>query len=204
MSLTAASPDLFPRERLLAPQLISLELRTALLSGLIEFTPRRFADDRGWFAETFSVRDSAARYGIHTEFVQDNQSVSRQGVLRGLHFQRPPHAQAKLVRVTAGRALDVAVDIRQASPTYGQHYATILDAALGNTLFIPEGFAHGFLALEDDTVLLYKCSDYYYPETEGALCWNDPALGIDWGITDPLVSPKDVAAPGFAGFDSPF
>ena len=168
------------------------------------FTPRRFADERGYFAETYSAR-VLAQHGVTTAFVQDNQSVSRRGVLRGLHFQRPPHAQAKLVRVVAGRALDVVVDIRRSSPTYGQQYSLVLDAAIGNALFIPEGFAHGFLALEEDTVFFYKCSDYYHPETEGALRWDDPTLGIDWGHeVAPLVSDKDAVAPLFAGFEPAF
>ena len=175
------------------------------LAGLHEFTPRRFADARGYFVETYNARALAAA-GITADFVQDNQSVSAQGVLRGLHFQKPPHAQAKLVRVIAGRALDITVDLRAASPTFGQHHAVILDAALGNTLFIPVGFAHGFLALEPDTLLHYKCTDYYYPETEGALRWNDPALGIDWGAlaTAPLVSDKDALAPLLRDFVTPF
>lgn len=176
-----------------------------LIPGLYEFTPRRFTDARGYFVETYSVRALAAA-GITEVFVQDNQSVSARGVLRGLHFQKPPHAQAKLVRVIAGRALDIAVDLRAGSPTFGQHHAVILDAALGNTFYIPAGFAHGFLALEDDTMLHYKCTDYYHPETEGALRWNDPALGIDWGqlVGEPLVSEKDAAAPLLREFVTPF
>ena len=178
---------------------------TPLLTGLYEFTPRRFADARGYFAETYSAR-ALAQAGVTDVFVQDNQSVSARGVLRGLHFQKPPHAQAKLVRVLTGRALDIAVDLRPHSPTFGQHHALILDAALGNTFYIPIGFAHGFLALEDNTMLHYKCTDYYHPETEGALRWNDPALGIDWGALagEPLVSEKDAAAPLLREFVTPF
>ena len=174
------------------------------LAGLIEFTPRRFADARGYFAETYSARTLAAA-GIPDAFVQDNESRSAKGVLRGLHFQRPPHAQAKLVRVVTGRVLDVTVDLRAASPTFGHHHGVILDAALGNTLYIPAGFAHGFLALEDDTLLHYKCTDYYHPEAEGAICWNDPDLGIEWGTTvTPVVSAKDAAAPRLAEVVTPF
>jgi dTDP-4-dehydrorhamnose 3,5-epimerase len=174
------------------------------ISGLIEFTPRRFVDARGYFVETYNARAFAA-VGIEQVFVQDNQSVSARGVLRGLHFQRPPHAQAKLVRVLAGRVLDVTVDLRTNSPTFGQHHAVVLDAAIGNAIYIPAGFAHGFLSLENDTMLQYKCTDYYYPETEGSLRWNDPALGIDWGITaEPLVSDKDAVAPLLADLVSPF
>ena len=175
-----------------------------LIPGLYEFTPRRFADARGYFAETYSARALAAA-GITDVFVQDNQSVSARGVLRGLHFQKPPHAQAKLVRVVTGRALDIAVDLRPNSPTFGQHHSVILDAAIGNTFYIPIGFAHGFLALEDNTLLFYKCTDYYHPETEGALRWNDPALNIDWGdLVEPLVSEKDAAAPLLSEVGSPF
>ncbi|MBC7449626.1 MAG: dTDP-4-dehydrorhamnose 3,5-epimerase [Hymenobacteraceae bacterium] len=175
-----------------------------LIQGLFEFTPRRFADARGYFAETYSARALAAA-GITDVFVQDNQSVSARGVLRGLHFQKAPHPQAKLVRVVTGRALDIAVDLRAGSPTFGQHHAVVLDAAIGNTFYIPVGFAHGFLSLEDGTTLHYKCTDYYHPETEGALRWNDPSLGIDWGgLVEPLVSEKDAAAPLLRDFVTPF
>jgi dTDP-4-dehydrorhamnose 3,5-epimerase len=125
--------------------------------------------------------------------------------VRGLHFQRPPHAQAKLVRVAQGRALDVVVDLRKGSPTYGQHVKVELDAKLGNMFFVPVGFAHGFVALEDNTLFLYKCSDYYAPTAEGGLLWNDPALGIDWQLpSEALVSPKDAILPKLADLESPF
>lgn len=176
---------------------------STLIQGLYEYTPRRFGDSRGYFAETFSARE-LERQGILDHFVQDNQSLSSQHVMRGLHFQKPPHAQAKLVRVVTGRALDVAVDLRRASPTYGQYHMVLLDSAIGNTFYIPIGFAHGFLSLEDNTILQYKCSDYYHPATEGALLWNDPTLNIDWGVLEPLVSDKDAAAQLFADFESPF
>ena len=183
---------------------MSLISSPPLIQGLYEFTPRRFADARGYFAETYSARSLAAA-GINDIFVQDNQSVSARGVLRGLHFQKPPHPQAKLVRVLTGRALDVAVDLRAGSPTFGQHQTVILDSAIGNTFYIPVGFAHGFLALEDDTMLHYKCTDYYHPETEGALRWDDPALGIDWGgLVKPLVSEKDAIAPLLHELVTPF
>jgi dTDP-4-dehydrorhamnose 3,5-epimerase len=136
--------------------------------------------------------------------VQDNQSISAAGVLRGLHFQRPPYAQAKLVRVARGRALDVAVDLRLDSPTFGQHKQVLLDATRGNQLYVPVGFAHGFLALEDDTIFLYKCSNYYHPAAEGGLLWNDPALGINWGVDAPNVSPKDEILPRLADLITPF
>lgn len=176
------------------------------LPGLLEFTPRLFTDERGTFYETFSARlMQEAGLPADLEWVQDNQSSSQQGVLRGLHFQRPPHAQAKLVRVAQGRALDVVVDLRRASPTYGQHQQVELSAALGNVLYVPVGFAHGFLALEDDTLFLYKCSDYYAPTAEGGLFWNDPALNIKWSQQGgALVSPKDAVLPHLAELDSPF
>jgi dTDP-4-dehydrorhamnose 3,5-epimerase len=173
------------------------------LPGLIEFIPRQFADDRGVFFETYCAR-TLADVGATEEWLQDNQSSSKKGVLRGLHFQRPPHAQAKLVRVAHGRALDVAVDLRRDSATYGQHFRLELSAELGNMLYIPEGFAHGFAALEDNTLFLYKCSDYYAPVTEGGLRWDDPDLAIDWNVTAPLVSGKDEQLPLLKDFDSPF
>ena len=175
------------------------------LSGLLEFVPRLFGDPRGVFYETYSAR-LMQELGLPADlnWVQDNQSKSQTGVLRGLHFQRPPHAQAKLVRVAQGRVLDVVVDLRVASPTYGQHARVELSAAKGNMLFVPVGFAHGFVALEDDTLFLYKCSDYYAPATESGLRWNDPALNIDWGVAKALVSDKDEVQPLFQGFESPF
>ncbi|WP_266203317.1 dTDP-4-dehydrorhamnose 3,5-epimerase [Pontibacter kalidii] len=173
------------------------------IKGLIEFQPRIFRDDRGYFMETFSQKWFEP-LGLKPVFMQDNQSVSAKGVLRGLHFQKPPRAQAKLVRVSTGKALDVAVDLRKDSPTYGQHVACVLDAERHNVFYIPEGFAHGFVALEDNTTFLYKCTDFYAPETEGGILWNDPALGIDWGIAEPLVSPKDEVLPLLEDFSSPF
>ncbi|ALW84096.1 dTDP-4-dehydrorhamnose 3,5-epimerase [Hymenobacter sedentarius] len=175
------------------------------LPGLIEFVPRLFGDPRGVFYETYSAR-LMQEMGLPADldWVQDNQSKSQPGVVRGLHFQHPPHAQAKLVRVAKGRALDVVVDIRRDSPTFGKHAKVELSEAKGNILFVPIGFAHGFVALEEDTLFLYKCSNYYAPPAEGGLQWNDPALGIEWGIADALVSPKDAVLPTFAELDSPF
>lgn len=174
-------------------------------AGLVEFIPRLFGDPRGVFYETFSAR-LMQEGGIPADldWVQDNQSKSQPGVLRGLHFQRPPHAQAKLVRVAQGRALDIVVDIRCDSPTYGQHAKVELSSATGNILYVPIGFAHGFVALEEDTLFLYKCSNYYAPSAEGGILWNDPALGIDWGVENPVISPKDAILPTLANLDSPF
>ena len=180
-----------------------MEIKQHALAGVIEFTPRVFTDARGAFFESFSAREFA-KLGITEDWVQDNQSSSARGVLRGLHFQRPPYAQAKLVRVAAGRALDVIVDIRPGSATYGQHLSVELDAQRCNVLYIPVGFAHGFLALEDNTLFLYKCSDYYQPGSEGGLHWNDPALNINWQITAPNVSEKDQVLPFLEEFESPF
>ena len=182
-----------------------MQVTTFPIAGLLEFCPRIFGDDRGAFFESFSARTMEALGLPPLDWVQDNQSSSKAGTVRGLHFQRPPHAQAKLVRVAQGRALDVVVDLRVGSPTYGQHASVVLDAKLGNLFFIPVGFAHGFAALEDNTLFLYKCTDYYAPGAEGGLLWNDPALGIDWQLpSEALISPKDAVLPTLAEFQSPF
>ncbi|RYU80253.1 dTDP-4-dehydrorhamnose 3,5-epimerase [Hymenobacter persicinus] len=181
-----------------------MEIKHHALPGVVEFTPRIFGDSRGVFFESFSAR-IMGEAGAVGPWVQDNQSRSSRGVLRGLHFQRPPHAQAKLARVATGRVLDVVVDLRRSSPTYGQHVAVELDSEKGNMLYIPVGFAHGFVALEENTIFLYRCSDYYQPSSEGGLLWNDPALNINWGLTvQPLVSDKDLILPTFDTFDTPF
>ena len=180
-----------------------MEYKEHHLKGVIEYTPRKVSDARGWFMESYN-RQALEDAGVNVSFVQDNISFSVKNVLRGLHFQKPPFAQAKLVRVLSGKALDVVVDIRPDSPTYGQHVKVILDAEQSNQLFIPAGFAHGFLTLEDNTTFFYKCSDYYNKESEGGLLWNDPDLNIDWNVTDPIVSDKDLVQPKFEGFISPF
>lgn len=159
--------------------------------------PRVFGDNRGYFFESFSERDFAAEVR-EVRFVQDNESKSCYGVLRGLHFQKPPHAQSKLVRVVKGRVLDVAVDIRRGSPTFGRHVAVELSEENHRQFFIPRGFAHGFVVLSDEAVFQYKCDDFYAPECEGAVAWDDPELGIDWGIPveDVILSEKDRKHPG--------
>ncbi|MDG1333078.1 MAG: dTDP-4-dehydrorhamnose 3,5-epimerase [Crocinitomicaceae bacterium] len=173
------------------------------IEGLLILEPRVFKDDRGLFFESFNEKlFNEAAGPIH--FIQDNQSVSKKGVLRGLHFQNNPHAQGKLVRVAQGAVIDVAVDIRKESPTYGQHVAVELTAENNKQFWIPEGFAHGFVALEDNTIFCYKCTDYYAPDCEGSLLWNDPDLNIDWGIENPLVSEKDKVATKFTIFASSF
>ena len=175
--------------------------------SVVLFGPKRFGDDRGWFTETFNARNFA-RVGIAEPFVQDNHSLSRPvGTLRGLHFQTPPHGQAKLVRCIRGRILDVAVDVRRGSPTYGRHVAAELSAENGEQLFIPVGFAHGFVTLEPDTEVTYKVTDFYAPECDGGIRWNDPDIGIDWPLaaaSGPVLSPKDEKLPFLKDFDSPF
>ena len=182
-----------------------MKIRETRLNGLLIIEPKRYGDHRGFFAETYSQR-AYAGLGVDATFVQDNHSVSAAvGTVRGLHFQAPPHAQAKLVRCGRGAIFDVAVDIRRGSPTYGQWAGYRLSAANGAQLYIPVGFAHGFATLEPDSEIIYKCSDYYAPETEGALRWDDPDIGIKWPLTSaPVLSGKDAAAPLLAGFNSPF
>ncbi|QNE40881.1 dTDP-4-dehydrorhamnose 3,5-epimerase [Hymenobacter sp. NBH84] len=180
-----------------------MEFKYFNIADVVEVLPRVFGDARGAFFESFSAEKMTAA-GITGDWVQDNQSRSDRGVVRGLHFQAPPFAQAKLVRVASGRALDVIVDIRKGSPTYGQHVAVELDAERYNMFYVPVGFAHGFTALEDNTLFLYKCTNYYAPQAEGGLRWNDPALGIDWGVTDATVSVKDQVLPLLKDFVSPF
>ena len=165
-----------------------MELINKEIEGLIEIIPKVFDDERGYFFESYNQLKLEKE--ISCEFVQDNQSYSTKDVLRGLHFQNPPFAQAKLVRVITGKVLDVAVDIRKNSPTFGQHVSVILDSSKNNMFFIPEGFAHGFLALED-SIFHYKCSNYYNHKSESGILWNDPQVNINWGIDRPDISPKD-------------
>lgn len=162
------------------------------IDGVVIIEPRIFRDERGYFFESFSQRDFQEKV-CNTVFVQDNESKSSYGVLRGLHFQKPPYAQSKLVRVIKGAVLDVAVDIRKGSPTFGQHVAVELTEDNHRQFFIPRGFAHGFSVLTDEVIFQYKCDNFYAPQSEGALAWNDPDLGIDWRIpTDKvLLSEKD-------------
>lgn len=176
------------------------------LADVLLITPPRFGDDRGFFSETWNAR-TLAEQGITTNFIQDNQSLSRAAkTVRGLHYQSPPHAQDKLVRCGRGSLLDVAVDIRKGSPTYGKWVSVMLSAENGKQLLIPKGFLHGFVTLEPDTEILYKCSDYYASECDGAIRFDDSDIGIDWGIPfdQAILSDKDAAAPPFKSFDSPF
>lgn len=169
-----------------------MEVIKTELEGVVILEPRLFKDDRGYFFESFSQREFDEKVRP-VKFVQDNESKSVYGVLRGLHFQKPPFAQSKLVRVIQGAVLDVAVDLRVGSPTYGKHVAVELTAENHRQLFIPRGFAHGFSVLTDEVVFQYKCDNFYAPQSEGAIAWNDPALGIDWRIPEAsvILSEKD-------------
>ena len=171
---------------------VSMELIETLIEGVVVLRPRVFGDARGYFFESYSQREFERLVG-KVGFVQDNESKSRYGVVRGLHFQKPPYAQSKLVRVVRGRVLDVAVDIRKGSPTFGQHVAMELDGEEKLQFFIPRGFAHGFAVLSDEAVFQYKCDNFYAPEAEGALAWDDPDLGIDWRLPlgEVVLSEKD-------------
>ncbi|SEL28196.1 dTDP-4-dehydrorhamnose 3,5-epimerase [Roseovarius nanhaiticus] len=180
-----------------------MQIEKTALPEILILTPRRFEDARGFFAETWN-KTRMAEAGLDVDFVQDNHSVSAHaGTLRGLHFQAPPHAQAKLVRCGRGRFLDVAIDIRAGSPRYGQWVAVELSAENGRQLLVPEGFAHGFVTREDDTEIVYKCSDFYDAASDGAIHWD--SCGIDWGLSaEPILSEKDAVAPPLDAFSSPF
>ncbi|MEY4287473.1 MAG: dTDP-4-dehydrorhamnose 3,5-epimerase [Bacteroidota bacterium] len=174
------------------------------LQGLYSVYPTVYTDDRGYFFESFKASDYAP-IAKGLSFVQDNVSKSVKGTLRGLHFQKEPYAQGKLVQVLQGAVLDVAVDLRKSSPTYGEHFKIMLSGANAIQLYIPPGFAHGFLALEDDTIFSYKCTAPYHQASEGCLLWNDPDLDIDWGSSNlPFLSAKDAAGLAFKTFQTPF
>lgn len=158
-----------------------MEVIKTNIEGVVIIEPRIFRDERGYFFESFSQREFQEKV-CNTVFVQDNESKSSYGVLRGLHFQKPPYAQSKLVRVIKGAVLDVAVDIRKGSPTFGQHVAVELTEDNHRQFFIPRGFAHGFSVLTDEVIFQYKCDNFYAPQSEGALAWDDPDLGIDWRL----------------------
>lgn len=176
------------------------------LPGVLVLQPRRFEDARGFFSEVWNRR-TLADAGVNRDFVQDNQSVSlRRGTVRGLHFQAPPHAQAKLVRCGRGAIWDVAVDVRRGSPTFGQWVGVELSAENGRQVYVPEGFLHGFSTLTDDAEVLYKCTDFYAPAADGAVRFDSPGLAVDWRLDggEALVSDKDARAPDFDAFESPF
>lgn len=180
-----------------------LDITPTDIPDLLVLTPKRHGDARGFFSESWN-RMRMAEHGLEYDFVQDNHSLSRStGTLRGLHYQSPPHAQAKLVRCGRGRLYDVAVDVRQGSPTYGHWFGIEMTFENGVQLMIPAGFLHGFITREPDTEIIYKCTDVYAPDCDGAVKWD--SCGIDWGLTgQPVLSDKDAAAPPLGSFDTPF
>lgn len=180
-----------------------MEIIETKIKDLYIIKPKVFADARGYFFESYN-KDAFTKQGIPVEFVQDNQSLSNKGVLRGLHFQAPPFAQGKLVRVIKGSVLDVAVDIRKNSPTYGEHVSIELTEENKTMFYIPPGFAHGFATLEDNTIFSYKCTQTYNKESEGTLLWNDSELAINWILENPLLSDKDKVGTMLKEFISPF
>lgn len=182
-----------------------MRITTTKLEGLLIIEPRIFPDDRGYFYESYN-QQKYTEAGIPDTFVQDNQSFSQKGALRGLHGQANPFAQGKLVRVLQGRVLDVAVDIRKNSPTFGQHVSVELSGDNHLQFWVPPGFLHGFVTLEDDTIFTYKVTNFYDKASEIGVIWNDPTLAIGWGIDekDAIISPKDEVLPAFKDFVSPF
>lgn len=184
-----------------------MNITTTPIEGLLVIEPKVWKDNRGYFYESFNAK-TLLEAGIDVNFVQDNQSFSQKGALRGLHAQKAPFAQGKLVRVIQGKVLDVAVDIRKASPTYGQHFGIELSGENHKQLWVPPGFVHGFLTLEDNTIFTYKVSNYYDKASEIGVIWNDADLNIEWSNTIPaedlLLSDKDQVLPAFKDFDSPF
>lgn len=174
-----------------------MEVIKTEIEGVVIIEPKIFGDERGYFFESFNAAEFARKIGVNTVFVQDNESKSKYGVLRGLHFQKGEFAQSKLVRVVEGRVIDVAVDIRRGSPTFGKHVAVELSKDNKRQLFIPRGFAHGFAVLSEEAVFQYKCDNLYAPDHEGAIAWNDPKIGIDWQIRpeDAVLSEKDKKHP---------
>lgn len=180
-----------------------MELIKTTISGVLIIKPSVFEDKRGYFFESYN-KIVFEKNGIADVFVQDNQSKSNKGVIRGLHFQNPPFAQSKLVRVIKGSVLDVVVDIRKKSSTYGKYFSIVLDEFEKKMLYIPVGFAHGFLTLEDNTIFSYKCNNIYCKEAEDTLLWNDPIININWNIEQPIISDKDKNGKSFANLNSNF
>ena len=173
------------------------------IEGLLVLKPKVFEDPRGYFFESFNQK-ILEEAGLKENFVQDNQSLSQKGVLRGLHMQAPPHAQGKLVRVIKGAVLDVVVDIRKKSPTYGKYFSIELNEQNKTMFWVPVGFAHGFLTLQDNTIFHYKCTNYYNKESEACVLWNDKDINVNWGVENPLLSAKDDEGTPFKDFVSPF
>lgn len=164
-------------------------------NGLLIIHPEIIGDSRGWFFEIYNEARFRIETGINASFVQDNESMSNKGVVRGLHFQIPPKSQSKLIRVSRGSVLDVVVDLRRSQPTYKQWFSIVLTAESHTQLYVPEGFAHGFSVLEDQTLFTYKCSNYFSKEYERCIRWNDPSIGIDWNVDQPVLSERDSNAP---------
>lgn len=181
-----------------------MKIERTHIEGLLVITPTVFKDDRGYFFESFNKKKFENHTSSLIDFVQDNQSKSEKNVLRGLHFQNPPFDQGKLVRVIEGSVLDIAVDIRKDSSTYGQHFKIILDTEKHQMLWIPSGFAHGFVSLEDDTIFSYKCTNYYHKDSEGCILYNDSEIAIDWEVQNPILSKKDKIGENFSTFVSQF
>lgn len=183
-----------------------MEVIKTNIEGVLIIEPKVFGDSRGYFFESFNAKEFAEKTGLDITFVQDNESKSHYGVLRGLHFQNPPYTQSKLVRCVKGAVLDVAVDIRKGSPTYGKYAMCELTEENHRQFFVPKGMAHGFVVLSEEAVFQYKCDDFYHPEAEGAIAWNDPDIGIEWPISEKNValSDKDKNHPFLKEFSSPF
>ena len=181
-----------------------MKINTTNIEGVYLIKPKVFKDDRGLFFESFNKEIFQKNIASNINFVQDNQSSSSKGVLRGLHFQKPPHAQAKLVSVIKGAVLDVVVDLRKESRTFGKYIMEELSEYNNRQLFIPKGMAHGFLTMEDNTIFSYKCSDFYHKESEDSIVWNDGTLNIKWPNSNPILSEKDENAKNFSSFVSPF
>lgn len=180
-----------------------MEVIETKLKGVLVLQPKVFEDARGYFFESYN-RNLFLKVGLDLNFVQDNQSLSQKGVLRGLHFQNNPHAQGKLVRVITGAVFDVAVDIRKSSPTYGKWFGMELTEENKTMMYIPEGFAHGFATLRDNTIFSYKCTNFYNKASEDCLLWNDPDIGINWNIENPLLSEKDLQGKRIKNFETLF
>ncbi len=181
-----------------------MKFEITTIEGLVIIHTRKFDDERGYFFESFHKTKFEEFIGHSVDFVQENESLSKKNVVRGLHFQNPPFAQGKLVRVPYGKVVDVVVDIRKNSPTYGKHFSIELSDNNGLQLWIPEGFAHGFVSLADNTILSYKCTNYYNKESEGSILWNDTNLSINWQIDSPIISEKDQIASEFYNYISQF
>lgn len=179
-----------------------MKIEETFIKDLLVLTPTLYEDERGYFLESYNKKRLSDI--IDNNFVQDNESCSQKGVLRGLHFQKPPYAQAKLIRVISGSVLDVVIDLRKESKTYGKHFKVVLSDKKKQQLYVPEGFAHGFLVLEDNTIFSYKCSNYYNKEAEVSISWNDETLNIDWQIEKPIISIKDKQGLSFINYTSPF